>query len=562
MKSGDDFDPTPPGSKSVPSPDPKSVPRPHPKPAPPSGSQPSHTLAGTGDAAAIGALVVAFAVMARWSELVLRLPEGSYRSPVVSLQIGRELLFTLPGLVGLVPIVWVLAVRRRFLWVRWREISGSDGVRPLVLAMLVWATWAAITLDHNLFYGHSYDVDRLLLVVLAAAAVWRPVFVVPHVFLFIAIEHQFDHPFGRQIFARGILEDLLLLFAAALLVNAVLKRKETRTYLFVACALLASYYWYPGWVKLVRGWVGYGQLYLGGYASYANGWLASWPVERMEWLLGLGAKVDWPGRIVTLGSELAAVLFFAHRKIPRILLGVWAVLHVGVWVFSGVSFLVWIAVDVAFLVVMVRRGDVLAGMFSPAHALAGAVLILASPLWVRPPPVGWFDTPLVYTYRYVATDDSGSSGAFPADATPLGEGWCARDFPFLLERPSLLVRYGKTNDRALAEEIRRLDGSLAQLEALELARGQVYFDADQAATLDRYLGTIAMRWNQRGSARHALAPVAPPRTCLSPRSEPEPVLERGRAIERIEVIHVTFMFDGQHFREIRRVPVREIDVPS
>lgn len=522
----------------------------------------SRFLGQAGPAGAVVLLALAFAVIARWAEVTLRLPETAYRMPVVTVEILRELCTTLPGLVGLLPILAVAALRRRLLFCGWTDLEGAPGVRPLVLAMVLWATWAAVTLDHNLFYDQSYNADRLILILFAAFVFWRPVFVIPHVFLFIAIEHQFDHPFGRQIFARGILEDLLLLFAASLLTGAILRRRETRTFLFVACALLASYYWFPGWVKLTRGWVGYGQLYLGGFASYANGWLGSWPVDRVEGLLRLGAMVDWPARVLTLVSELAAVLFFVNRRIPRLLLGSWAILHVGAWVFSGVSFLVWIAVDLLFLALIFGRVERTPGVFSRGYALGGAALILASPLWVRPPPVGWFDTRLVYTYRYTASDDAGNRGALSPDITPLGEAWCARDFPFLLKTPSLLIRYGKTNDRALAEQVGELDGTPASLIALERQSGQVYFDPAQAAELDRFLASSAQHWNRRRSASHALSWAAPPRTCLSPRVEPEPVFDSGRPIRSIQVDHLTFVFDGRTFREIRRVPVRTIEVPA
>ena len=510
----------------------------------------------------VALVVIVFGLMARWAQLTLRLSEDGYRTAVVSLEILRVLLLSMPGLVALVPLLLVAGLRHQHLLRPWSEVEKAHYVRTLILGVVLWATWAAVTFDFNLFYDQAYDVDRLILAALTALAFWRPVFVLPHVFLFIALEHQFDHPFGRQIFARLILEDLLLLFAASLLVGALLKRRVTRTLLFVACALLASYYWYPGYTKLVRGWVGYGQLYLGGFASHANGWLATWPVDRVENLLRLGAILDWPARLVTLVSELAAVLFFVHRKVPRVLLSAWALLHAGIWVFSGVSFFVWIAVDVAFLALFLARLERWPELFTRASAVGGAALVLASPLWVRPPMVGWYDTRLVYTYRYEAIDQDGRSAAFPADATPLGEAWCARDFPFLMDGKTLLIRYGKTNDRQLADRVAALGNDPESVFALEDRYGQVYFDEAQAVALDRFLRTTASNWNRRGSALHRLSRASPPRTCLSPRAPPEPVIVAGRNVHSIRVHQVTFLWDGQHFREIRRVPVRTIEVPG
>ena len=503
----------------------------------------------------VGVVLLAFALLRRWTPAALHLPEEAYVSPVLSLALLRELIGTPEGWVALVPLAALAGVRGRALLAPWP--SGERALRVLVLGTVAWATWAAVTWDHNLYFGQSYDLDRAALIGFAALAMWRPGFVLPHVFLFIALEHQFDHPFGRQVFARRILEDLLLVFAAWWLVGAALRRRDPRAFLFVACAALAAMYWVPGWVKLTRGWVWHGQLYLGGFASWANGWLATWPAARVEALLGIGALLDWPGRVSTLGAELAALLFFVHRRVAAALLVAWMGVHVGIWVFSGVSFLVWIAVDLAFLWLVLRAP---AGLFGGVAALVGGALILTSPLWLAPPPVGWFDTPVVYTYRYVAETDVGEAGAFPADATPLGEAWCARDFPFLVEEPGLLVRYGKTNDPLLAARVGGLAPRLRDLETAEADAGRVWFDPVLARTFDRWLARVGRNWNDRGSQRHVLSWAAPPRTCLSPRAPPEEIIPAHMQVRRIHVDQVTFVHAGGRLHELRRKRVRTVPV--
>lgn len=232
-------------------------------------------------------------------------------------------------------------------------------------------------------------------------------------------------------------------------------------------------------------------------------------------MIGVGRFLDWPSRVFTLATELAAVLFFVHRFAPRVLLISWAALHVGIWAFSGVSFLVWIAVDFAFLGFLFLRRDF--ELFTPTWAVAGVALILLSPIWLRPPAVGWFDTPLVYTYRYVAVDAAGNTGAFPQEATPRGPAWCARDYPYVLTEPSLLIQFGKTNERDLAQSVVALDGSLARIVALEQEIGEVHFDATAAAELDRFLAVTARNWNDRRSWNHPLSWASPPATCSCPK---------------------------------------------
>lgn len=515
------------------------------------------------EAAPYGFVVGAYTVLDRWIERALTLTEDDYRGGFLAAELAVALATPAIGLVGLVVVVAILVTRRTESVRSWPELDGGSGLRPFVLLLVGWSTWAAVTFDRNLFLHESFDLDRTLLVLLALLAAWRPVFVIPHLFLFQALEHQFDDPFGRQIFSRVILEQLLVVFVAWLLAGAVARRHQARVYVFVAGAVLASFYWYPGVVKLRRGWLTDGSPYLGGFAAYVNGWLASWPIERVDRLIEVGRLVDPASRVFTVVVELAAVLFLVHRWSARILLVSWVFLHAGIWLFSGVSFLVWIAVDIAFLgLLLVGRGRVggTEPWFSPVLALAGTALIVVSPIWVRPPAVGWFDTRLVYTYRYVAVDSAGNVGAFPADATPLWQAWCARDFPRLLTEPALPVRFGKTNDHRLAGRIAELDGSPEALFALEREIGVVQFDARAAADFDRFLAETAREWNERRSWGHPLSWAAPPATCLWPKAPPEPLIGGDHPIETIHVDWLTFFYDGEHYDEVRRHRVRTIDI--
>ena len=511
------------------------------------------------EAAPYALLALAYGVANRWVGRMVVLNEQEYRSGFVTGELVVNLVWSVSGLLGIGVVAAVAVFRRDDLLGPWPAGDRGAGVRAFVLGLVTWATWAAVTFDHNMFYDRSFDLDRFLVVAFAALVVWRPVFVIPHLFVFRLLEHQFDHPLGRQIFSRVILEHLLILFATWLLVAAVMRRREARHFVLVAGALLAAFYWYPGLVKLARGWLVDGTPYLGGFASYANGWLSFWPVERVDRLIETARLLDLGSRVLTLAIELGAVVFFVHRLAARVLLGGWVVLHLGIWVFSGISFLVWMAVDLAFLGFLLlarERPDV----FTPVAAVTGGLLILLSPWWVGLPGVGWFDTPVVYTYRYVAVDSEGNTGAFPADATPRGQAWCGRDFPEALDEPALAVQFGKTNDRSLANRIAAVDGEPDALFALEAELGVVRFDEAGAATVDRFLADSARTWNRRRAWEHALSPLAPPATCLWPKAPPEPLLDSEHPIEAIHLEWLTFLYDGEHYDEIRRVRIRTIDV--
>ena len=166
-------------------------------------------------------LVLLYAFFWRWLSVTLVLPEESYRAPFVAYQVALTLSTTVPGLVGLVPLLILFAFRSKELLAPWSDYEGGERVRLLVMVLVIWATWATVTADHNLWFDRSHDLDRAVLIVLTVLVYRRPVFLIPYLFLFFPIEHQFDLPFGRQIFARVMLENLMALLVAAMLLRGL-----------------------------------------------------------------------------------------------------------------------------------------------------------------------------------------------------------------------------------------------------------------------------------------------------------------------------------------------------
>ncbi len=88
---------------------------------------------------------------------------------------------------------------------------------------------------------------------------------------------QFDAPrlgFQNLVADFRPLVNILTMFAAALLVQALWGRRKMHGFLFLTLCIVAANFWVPGYAKLRIGWITHGHVYLLLPNAYTHGWLA------------------------------------------------------------------------------------------------------------------------------------------------------------------------------------------------------------------------------------------------------------------------------------------------
>lgn len=507
-------------------------------------------------------MVATYGVLWRLLIETVAFPRSEFERSIVTLTVLRALLTTGPGLLVVGLLALTATVGRSAVAWPWPDSDLGRRTQWFTLIVAGWAAWVTATAGHSALVDQSHDVDRLVLVALTLLIYRRPAFVVPHAVLFLALEQQYRLPFGRQNFANLLVQRLLVLAAVAVIVGLVLRRDVLREQLFVIVSLVAGSYWLAGVHKVQNGWLVDGHPYLGGYASRANGWLAGLPDAEFEQLMEFARLVDPVSRVFTVVVEVVAIFLLFHRRIPVVVVSGLAVLQIGIWAFTGISFAAWIVPMVALVLLFLRRPDAVGLRTGVVPGVVGAVLVATAVFWLRAPSIGWFDTPVVYAYRYEAYSGAHHLGALSPTALALPESFCALDLGFVGDEPMLSVFYGKTNDRSLAR----------QLSSLESGEAVLAFEAEHAvsrhhaADADIFVGDLrraAQRWNAHGGPTHALSPLAPPRTCLSPWAPDDSVLaDHTTPIERIEITQLTYFVGDDGLELLRTRPIASIDVAA
>jgi hypothetical protein len=523
------------------------------------------------------ASIAAFVLLERLIVGLGRLPPAAYERSFVAPEIlgraGRLLLDRVPiGVLALCGAIAAIALiadgkRARFAGLRralsiasgWSAVENGAALRWLIGVVTGIATWVLAAYPYNAYFDRLHLADRLLLVLLWAALVWRPLFVIPFALAASAIAHQFQIPLESYSWTEmELLIRIPILFGAYWVVRSLMREHRPDAFVFLLSCLIAVDWWSSGWGKIRVGWITHPHIDFLLLGAHANGWLGFMDTGAVERVAEVVAALRVPLMVFTLAVECGAlVLLWRRWSLPAFLL-LTITFHLGAFALTGIFFWKWIGVDLAFLAFLLRgRRITRLRVFSPAHFALSVLLIGGSGIWVAGRNLTWFDTPLTYVIRLVGTDAEGGTHALPAGFfRPYSETFVLETFPYLSPHPQLTGPMGVTQRREIANALLGARDS-AGVAALEHALGASRHDPERSARFERFVSRTIQTWN-RGAPGGALAHVSAPRHLWTFPLGAE--WSGSPAIVRVDVIEITNLYDGAALREIRRRRLRTIDV--
>ena len=516
-----------------------------------------HRLQEGSPLARIGALLVVFLLI---HEIVLRttrLGSASYAEPILALELLAQ-----PLSLGVLAAGLALA-RFGSLLCAWDALEHGARLRWFVLALAVLVVWPFTAYGYNYYLDQGHYLDRALLLALLALSFWRPVFVIPLIALVYTSMWQIAEPgLGGTVYQHKLqVLKVLELFAAWLVVHALVGAARAQDLVFMCCCAIAGSYWQAGLAKLQLGWLAYGQLHHALLSAYAHGWLGQLAPERIVSLSEQIALLDRPMQLFVLVIEAGCIAFLWRRRLSLGLLICLIVFHAGVLALYGFFFWTWMGLDLALLVLLAR--DLKArryAIYDRPHLLLSIPLIGLAGLWFKPPALGWFDTVLSHTYRIEVIGESGRRYSLPPQfLSPYEDVFTMSAFSYLIEgRGRLVGAYGVTKSLATARALAacRTPACIFELEARAEPRADHAVRSQRLYTfLQRYLAS----WNRLGPRAEWLAMAAPPAQFLS--AERAGAYRRQEPVAEIVVSEVTTWFDGERLREIRRLELARLAIP-
>ncbi len=414
-------------------------------------------------AIAVVALAIEFAVRA-----VARIPPGRLGDGSLTLAAARS---NVPlVVVGLLGLLAIGRFGRRGLGLRWTDLEQGGVLRAVAGLAVVLLVWRHVTIPHDFLFGQWRLLDRAVLVVSAALALWRPLGLLAAL---VSVRVMMQPMLEVLSFTSGQNIDRVLLLVVAIvaaLAVVAMVSGETRSapVLVLLVALFAAQFFVPGRAKLDIGWLGLNDLRNMAPNGYAQGWLGSGDggfsrrladaMQAFEPLLGPA----------TLVLELGAIAAVLHRRAAMAWLVGFAGFHTVVAAAFGFSFLDWVLVEVVLVVLLLRSSlrPWVTESFRPGSIAVALALVVTANWVLRPPPLSWIDGPVTYRYDIDATDAAGQTWAIESAAFEPYDGAFA--FGMLPLGPTVPVAagYGATA-ASEARALRSVDTfeELAELEA-------------------------------------------------------------------------------------------------
>lgn len=293
----------------------------------------------------------------------------------------------------------------------WENID-QDLLKPtkyFILFVALFTTWFFAFSSYNYYFDKPYYFDRffiVLLFVLLFRYTWLlPVFL-GTTFLWLA---QFNFPLGAQSMTdKKIIYEILLLFLAYLTIKPVFKVK---TYLFwiVLFSLIASNYFIPAIEKMRIGptwysWMSENELWVHLRSAFSRHWMSFLDSEQKDKLYRIAEKTNFLMIIYTIIVEVFAIFILYKRKFAITLLILFSILHIGIFIESGIFFWKWILFNLSLATILIVYKESFVQLFTTKNFYISVCIIILSPWVFQPVKLAWWDVPFYEVIQYEVTD--------------------------------------------------------------------------------------------------------------------------------------------------------------
>jgi len=429
----------------------------------------------------------------------------------------------------------------------WAAIDRGLVLRWLAGPLVVLLAWEGAFHPYNFLLDHTFPLDRLLILALAAGALWRPLLLIPLALMSRVIAGQFALPSG--ILAAQNIDELLIIVllavAGAHLITAMFGRDDTAPLVLVIMAAVATHFFVPGRGKLVLEWLTNENLANLATSGYNVGWLGQTDGSLARFLVAAVTAVGWPIRAAALGLELASGVVVIHYRAFLWWLPVAMSFHVLNFLFLGYWFLGWVVLEIGLVVLLTRPGlsEWLGRNLSPGRAvMSAAAVVIAGPWLFHPPALAWLDSPVSYGWELEGVGRSGQAYHVPIRAlAPFEQEITFGRLGLGATRP-LTGPYGVVESAASLHDLAGLTdpaGAMAH-EQLALSSDLAAAEKSEAFLVD-FLGWTELR-STGGGLPARVAALAPPPKFWTGRAQPNYRFQEP--LSRLEIRRVIGVREG------------------
>lgn len=492
--------------------------------------------------ARVVALVVSFLALDQLADRAVRIRGDAVLGEVLLLEAvaARPLEFV----ALLVGAGATMVIGRERVWSSWVALEKGAALRALAAPLIVLMVWRHGFYGYHYVYDQWHALDRTLVVALGAAALWRPVFLIPFVIETRIVGEQFVALFGLTS-GRNIDVLLLLVLLALGVAHAwyvLTGHRRTAPVVLLISAVIAAFFFHPGVSKLRIDWFD-SELANFARSSYIAGWVGAGDGGWSRRMADFADTFRLPVMVGTMVLEVGALIAVIHHRLLRWWLPGWALFHITIFAWSGFWLFEWVVLEAALFVLLSRPGtrEWLAENFRPARVLLAMAVVVGGPVLLDPPGLAWHDAPVSHAYRVEVVGESGTEYNLALEQLEPLAGDVSFLFANLDDRRHPVAAYGAAfagNDIDALEAIAGFDDLDDYRAALAPVR------ADQRMYSELLFTAFVDHVNERGRSPWWLV-EPPPRFWTS---APEPTYDYQEDLTELRVFRV----DALHEPGLRR----------
>ncbi len=475
-------------------------------------------------------------------------------------------------------------------WRSWRGFFPGGRLHYVVWTIIIILVWTTALYPYNYFFGRAHVMDRLVILLLGVATLRRPS-IFPLLLLAVLtsfLQWQGTGLADAESTNRKMILDMAFMLAAAGLARPWLlrwlpARLPMLTVVFIGANLI--HYWLPGLAKLKIGqnwadWALHDDLYHLTISTFLYGWNLLWDQAGVIRLHGALQALAVPLKIFVIFIEVALLTAFWNRRWFVFLAAGRALLHMGIYFFSGDTFWNWILAQLAIVaafwhkepedeVTPARSGGL--ALFTMPVMLCSMIYMLLTAHSHKASKLAWFDSQITERYAlHAVMEDGRRLYITPTFFEPYDFPMIQTQFHHLHLREDgtggekILTRtFGAIHDWKAAHQMRGIktvDEARFMIQKLGTVTAKPVRDAKHNPQFDEFLRTWMKNYQeQHGVLADGLHFLSPPLHAYVYSTHPPEKTYRGESgVIMIEVEFERILFDGKAFHDIDRRVIREI----
>jgi len=317
--------------------------------------------------------------------------------------------------------------------------------------------------------------------------------------------------------------EILILFSIYMLGKRFYKNTSILAFFIVVISFHASNYFIPGLGKILISehyidWIWSNDLSNILAAKYFRGWLETIiPNENIGLIVSWFHTVTVPMQIFTFLSQVLVLFVFLKKRLSLILFITFELLHLGVFLASGIFFWEWILVNLAIVYVINRLSSKEEKMiFNFKVLLLSFSFILLGHSVFHSSMLAWYDTPLNNSYKIYVTNEKGERYRVDNNLfAPYELLFYYNSLTYFVDKST--KPFWDTTNQKLNEKLRLLshqkeiDSLTKDIEDIENRYANNDFQVEKQEKLKKFLTTYFQNYNKREDKRVLWNFFAPPK---------------------------------------------------